>query len=85
MRCETTDLCTGVFLRFRGERRRLLLTEYYVALEVVCRILSDPVWSRKAEKVKNLEQLRELLIEFCRRNGDTIKLDKDVTILYAKL
>ncbi|RLI28978.1 hypothetical protein DRO50_02295 [Candidatus Bathyarchaeota archaeon] len=61
------------------------MTEYYVALEVVCRILSDPVWSRKAEKVKNLEQLRELLIEFCRRNGDTIKLDKDVTILYAKL
>lgn len=63
------------------KRRSFLLTEYYVSLEVICRILSDPVWRKKAEKVRNLEQLRKLLIDFCQKNGDVIKLDKNVIIL----
>ena len=60
------------------------MTEYYVALEVICKILSDPVWSKKAKKVKNWKQLRALLVEFCRERGDVMKLDKDAVILYAK-
>jgi hypothetical protein len=58
--------------------------EYYVSLEVVQRILSDPQWSKKAEKVTCKSDFRKLLLEFCRLNGEIIKLNEKTILLYVK-
>ncbi len=60
------------------------MSEYYVSLEVVQRILSDPQWSKKAEKVTCKNDFRKLLLEFCRLNGEIIKLNEKTILLYVK-
>ena len=59
------------------------MTEYYVALEVVQRILSDPEWSKKAKKVSCKDEFRKLLLDFCRENGEIIRVNEKAMLLYV--
>jgi len=59
------------------------LPEYYVTLEVVQEILSDPKWREKARKVNCKDELRKLLLAFCRENGEIIKVNKKAIFLYT--
>jgi hypothetical protein len=59
------------------------MLEYHVALDVVQKILSDPIWSRRARNVSCKEELRSLLLEFCSENGEIIKVNEKTILLYA--
>lgn len=80
--CEITSLsATSLFgLEEKGER---LVPEYQVALDVIQRILSDPIWRERAKKVSCKEDLRRLLLQFCSENGEIIKVSDKTILLYA--
>lgn len=51
--------------------------KFVASLDVVVRLLDDPSWRKRAEKVKTLEELRQILLDFCEANGNIIHIDKD--------
>jgi len=52
-------------------------SKFVASLDVVVHLLDDPSWRKKAEKVKTLEELRKILLDFCKANGNVIQIDKD--------
>jgi len=57
--------------------------EYYVGLDVIQKILSDPIWSERAKKVSRKDELRMLLLEFCSENGEIIMVNEKIILLYV--
>ena len=57
--------------------------EFHVALDVVQKVLSDPIWTAKARKISCKDELRMLLLEFCSENGEIIKVNKNTILLYV--
>ena len=64
-------------------RERSSTREYYVGLDVVQKILSDPIWRKRAKKVRCKDELRGLLLEFCSENGEIMKVNEKTILLYA--
>ena len=60
------------------------MPEYYAGLEVIQKIISDPVWRERSKKVKRKDELIRLLLEFCSANGEIIKVDKKTILLFAE-
>lgn len=57
--------------------------KFIAGLDVVVRLLSDPNWSEKAKKIKTLEEMRQILFDFCEANGKVVQVDKDTFCLYV--
>ena len=60
------------------------MPEYYAGLEVVQKILSDPIWRERSKKVKRKDELIRLLLEFCSANGEIIKVNEKTVLLFAE-
>lgn len=59
------------------------MSEYYVGLDSVQKILSDPIWREKAREVGCKDELRLLLLEFCSEKGEIIKINEKTIVLYV--
>jgi|GEM_PF-2124138 len=70
-------------LNFVRRKEKASVTEHYVSLEVVQKILSDPKWRRKAKKVRDKNGFLKLLLEFCRENGEIVKINEKTILVYA--
>jgi hypothetical protein len=46
-------------------------------LDVVVRILADPDWNKKARKVKTLEELRQMILDFCEVKGKIVETNEE--------
>jgi len=44
--------------------------------------LADPEWSVKAEKVKTLKEMQQVLLAFCRVKGNVMQIDKDTVYAF---
>jgi hypothetical protein len=53
------------------------------SLDVIARILDDPEWRERAEKVKTINEMRKILIDFCKANGEVVQVDRDTLWIYA--
>jgi len=45
------------------------------SLDIVVRILENPDWNRRAKTVKTLNELRQIILDFCETNGIVVKTD----------
>jgi len=54
------------------------------SLDVIIRMLDDPRWNEKAKRVKSMDELRRILIDFCNAEGEAVQLDKDTLWLRAE-
>lgn len=52
------------------------------SLDVVISLLSNPKWSRRAKEVKNLSEMRQILLEYCAVEGKVMRVDQDLIYLY---
>jgi hypothetical protein len=46
-------------------------------------MLANPRWRERAEDVKTLDEMRRILIDFCKANGSVIQVDGETLWLYA--
>lgn len=47
------------------------------SLDIVVRILENPDWNRRARMVKTLNELRQIILDFCETNGIVVKTDRE--------
>ena len=52
-------------------------------LDIIIRMLANPRWRERAEDVKTLDEMRRILIDFCKANGSVIQVDGETLWLYA--
>lgn len=46
-------------------------------------MLDDPKWREKAESVKSLSELRQILVDFCNAQGEVVQVDKDTLWIHV--
>jgi len=54
------------------------------SLDIIIRMLNDPNWSRKANRVKSMGELRRILVDFCNAKGEVVQIDKDTLWLHVR-
>ncbi len=69
------------FTTQRRKETQLVKGRIVASLDVVMRMLADPDWSIKAKEVKTLEEMRQILLDFCKAKGEIIHLDKEQLFL----
>ncbi|UCB61070.1 MAG: hypothetical protein JSW72_03175 [Candidatus Bathyarchaeota archaeon] len=57
--------------------------KFVANLNVVVRLLEDPQWSKRARQVKTLEDMRQILLDFCEARGKVVWIDEDTVYLYV--
>lgn len=55
------------------------------SLDIIIRMLNDPNWRERAEKVRTLSEMRRILIDFCKANGEVVQIDKDTIWINASI
>jgi hypothetical protein len=53
------------------------------SLDIIVRMLDDPNWSKKANRVKSIDGLRRILVDFCNAKGEVVQIDKDTLWLHV--
>lgn len=53
------------------------------SLDVIISMLDDPKWREKAERVRSVGELRQILVDFCNANGEVVQVDKDTMWIHA--
>jgi hypothetical protein len=53
------------------------------SLDIIIRMLDDPNWSKKANRVKSIDGLRQILVDFCNAKGEVVQIDKDTLWLHV--
>jgi hypothetical protein len=53
------------------------------SLDIIVHLLENPRWRERAEKVKTLDEMRQILIDFCKTNGNVIQVDRETLWLYT--
>ncbi|UCG36469.1 MAG: hypothetical protein JSV64_07660 [Candidatus Bathyarchaeota archaeon] len=56
--------------------------EIVASLDLITQILADPVWSERAGRVKTLEDMRQMIVEFGRAKGRLIKMGSDTILVH---
>ncbi|UCH31751.1 MAG: hypothetical protein JSV05_09750 [Candidatus Bathyarchaeota archaeon] len=55
---------------------------FIASLDVVSRLLADPIWRRRAKKIRTLKEMEQILLEFCKINGKILRIDNGFVYLY---
>jgi hypothetical protein len=66
----------------KGESQSLHNSKFVASLDVVIHLLDDPNWSEKAKKIKTLKEMQQILLDFCKANGNIVQVDKDTVCVY---
>jgi hypothetical protein len=70
-------------MHFEGFGGKALKDSKLVAsLDVVMSLLANPRWSRRAKDVKNLGEMKQILLEYCAAEGKVVRVDQGLVYLY---
>jgi hypothetical protein len=73
----------SVIIVERKENSSLRNNTIVASLDIVIRILEDPRWNKRAKKVRTLEEMRRMILDFCREKGIIVKVDGETCYTYV--
>ena len=69
-------------MKSEKETGSLTGVKFIASIDVVVRLLADPIWSRRAKKVKTLKEMERILLEFCKTKGKVLQIKDGSVYLY---
>jgi hypothetical protein len=72
-------------INYRGKGESSLHKGTIIAsLDLLIQILEDPRWKKRAKNVRTLKDMRQMILDFCKAHGRTMKLDKETLCAFVQ-